>query len=79
VNILANALPGFRDLRAPLTAGYIWLVFVWLLFTPNVSTRPSSVVGGAIYDLSRDVGRIWLAVAIGVIAYSSGIRFASVV
>ena len=31
MQILASALPGFRDLHAPLTAGYLWLVFLWLL------------------------------------------------
>lgn len=27
-----SLLPGFRHLRAPLIAGYIWLLAFWLLF-----------------------------------------------
>jgi hypothetical protein len=72
VQILANALPGFRDLRAPVIAGYMWLIFVWLLVDPNLSHRPSSTLGGALYDLGNRVGHVGIAVAVSVAAYLIG-------
>jgi hypothetical protein len=32
MGLLTNLLPGLRDLRTPLTAGYAWFLAVWLLF-----------------------------------------------
>lgn len=72
MQILANALPGFRDLRAPVIAGYMWLLFGWLLVQPDPNHRPENHLGAALYDLGQDVGRIWITVAIGVVAYFIG-------
>ena len=37
---LMNLLPGLRDLRAPLAAGYLWLAVIWLLAAERcISTR----------------------------------------
>jgi hypothetical protein len=72
VQILASALPGFRDLRGPLIAGYLWLVFAWLLFEPNVDYRPPNGVGAAAYDLLQEVGPIATAIAVSVAAYLVG-------
>src|SRR3954447_24050591 len=72
MQILANALPGFRDMRAPLTAGYMWLVFAWLLLRPNLDRRPSSEVAATLFDLGQDAGRIWVAIAVGTVAYLAG-------
>jgi hypothetical protein len=71
MQILANALPGFRDLRAPLIAGYMWVVFVWLLFTPDFQTRPAGELG-AVYDLAKDVGPVWVGIAVATAAYLAG-------
>jgi hypothetical protein len=38
--MLASLLPGLRDLRAPLAAGYLWLAAGWLYFAPLL---PASV------------------------------------
>jgi len=72
VQILANALPGFRDLRGPLIAGYMWLIFAWLIVQPDPDHRPDDSIGGAFYDLANEVGRIWVFVAISVAAYLIG-------
>ena len=34
--MLVNLLPGLRDLRAPLSAGFIWLLGIWLLVEPGL-------------------------------------------
>jgi hypothetical protein len=72
VQILASALPGFRDLRAPLTAGYLWLVFLWIVLKPDVSTRPTNAIAGALYDLGKHVGPIWIGIGVSVTAYLVG-------
>lgn len=84
MQILASALPGFRDLRAPLVAGYMWLLFAWLLLEPNLDVRPHSGPGAAFFDLTHELNRLEIALAVGVAAYligsvsqsvSTGMRF----
>ena len=72
MQILASALPGFRDLRAPLIAGYLWLVFVWIWIKPDIHKRPTNEVAAAVYDLAKDVGPIWIGLGVGVAAYLIG-------
>jgi len=71
MQILANALPGFRDLRAPLIAGYIWLLFAWLIAQPDLDHQ-STGLGGSLYDLAQRTGPLWIAAAVGVAAYLIG-------
>lgn len=72
MQILANALPGFRDLRAPVIAGYMWLLFAWLWIQPDPDRRPHNPIGAALYDLAQDVNQIWVGLAVGVAAYLVG-------
>jgi len=53
MQLLLNASPGFRDVRAPLMAGYLWLLFAWLLARPNLSSRPRDALGAAAFDLGE--------------------------
>jgi hypothetical protein len=72
VQILASALPGFRDLRAPLIAGYLWLIFLWILIKPDIHKQPTNEVTGAVYDLAKEAGPIWIGLGVGVAAYLIG-------
>jgi hypothetical protein len=72
MQILANALPGLRDVRAPVVAGYLWLLFGWLLVRPDVSKRPHNEIAAALYDLANNVGKVGTALAISVAAYLIG-------
>src|SRR5688572_18576909 len=72
MNILANALPGFRDLRGPVIAGYLWLLVIWATFTPDLSSRPSGGFAAEAYDLGQDIGRVPALVALSVAAYLIG-------
>ncbi len=72
MQILASALPGFRDLRAPLTAGYLWLVLLWIVIRPNLATRPTNEIAGAVWDLGKAAGPIWVGLAVGIVAYLIG-------
>ncbi|WP_199255881.1 hypothetical protein [Mycolicibacterium mengxianglii] len=71
MQILASALPGFRDLRAPLAAGYLWLLFLVML-KPEITDRPTNAVAVAIYDLGKSAGPIWVSVGISFGAYLIG-------
>ena len=72
MQILGSVLPGLREIRAPVIAGYLWLVLVWVLISPDVDTRPSDGVLSSVYDLGQEVGRLGIAIAVGVIAYLLG-------
>lgn len=72
MQILASALPGFRDLRAPLTAGYLWLLLLWIWLKPALATRPTNEIAASIYDLGKATGPIWVSVAVSVAAYLIG-------
>lgn len=72
MQILASALPGFRELRAPLVAGYLWLVLLWILNRPDIHNRPANAVAATVYDLAKDVGPIWTALGASVAAYLIG-------
>ena len=73
MQILASALPGFRDLRAPLIAGYLWLILLWIVVKPDVHKRPTNEVEAAVYDLAKDAGPLWIAIGVGVAAYLVGL------
>jgi hypothetical protein len=49
VQILSNALPGLRDLRGPIIADYMWLVFVWLLTARTSTPVLTTGIGGTLY------------------------------
>jgi hypothetical protein len=72
VQVLANALPGFRDLRAPVIAGYLWLLFAWLLIDPNLDKAPGDRLGAAAFHLGHTIGHVAIAIAISVCAYLLG-------
>jgi hypothetical protein len=43
MGFLSSLLPGIRDIRAPLAAGYLWLAGLWLAFGDHINeVRPAS-------------------------------------
>jgi hypothetical protein len=58
LNLLASAIPGLRDLRAPLVAGYLWLVVVWIAVGPStpIAAHASGPVATSVVDLAHTVG-----------------------
>lgn len=72
LEILSTALPGLRDLRGPVIAGYLWLLFGWLLIRPDLDRRPTEPLAASIYELGDELGQIGLLVAVSVAAYLIG-------
>jgi hypothetical protein len=73
VRVLSNVMPGLREVRAPLAAGYLWLACFWLVFGDEVPTR-SAVEGPLerLYELEPAVSDVGLAVVVSVAAYIIG-------
>jgi hypothetical protein len=42
MSVLSNLLPGVRDLRAPLSTGYLWLVLGWVVFRDQIASAEAS-------------------------------------
>ena len=68
--LLASALPGLRDLRAPLIAGYLWLLFAWIVSAGHVDSGDAVI--GDILDASSAAGDFATLVALSVAAYLVG-------
>ena len=68
--MLAGILPGLRDVRAPLAAGYLWLCFGWLIVSDDVATAEGVV--GRVVELGGVVTDAALAVAASFAAYLIG-------
>ena len=72
--MLANLLPGIRDLRTPLATGYIWLLTFWLWIPSHFKhVPPTSGVPGDVTHLVHYAGRVGVGVAISFVAYLIGI------
>jgi hypothetical protein len=71
--VLANLLPGLRDLRAPLAAGFIWLLFAWLLLEPRYSDwDKTDTPTGAILALRETLTPVAFAGVVSFVAYLIG-------
>jgi hypothetical protein len=51
--MFTSLLPGLRELRAPLAAGYLWLAAGWLYFAPQLPASVEDAQG-----VLRDVYRV---------------------
>jgi hypothetical protein len=74
LNLLASAIPGLRDLRAPLVAGYLWLLAIWLALGPSVpvATHAAPGVARSVVDLTQTVGPAATAAGVSILAYVIG-------
>jgi hypothetical protein len=67
--VLASLLPGVRELRAPLAAGYLWLLSGWLAWTPECG---DSALTDAMCRLDSLVSVLGVAVVTGFAAFLVG-------
>jgi hypothetical protein len=73
MGVLSSLLPGLRDLRAPLAAGYIWLLNIWLLFGDDIpSQEEASGAFESLYRLGKFVPQLGKGIAISFVAYLIG-------
>lgn len=72
VPMIASLLPGLRELRAPLTAGYIWLLGLWLSLRSLVPTDQPLGIYRDIVDLANWAGKPAILAASALVAYIIG-------
>jgi len=71
--VLASLLPGLRELRAPLAAGYLWLLSIYLLIAPHVpSENEAHGIVENLYSLKDAATAVGLGVALSFVAYLVG-------
>ena len=71
--MLSNILPGLRELRAPLAAGYLWLLALWLWLPwdlPAKDDLPDTL--RRLYDLAPLVSAVGMSVVVSVAAFILG-------
>ena len=71
--MLTSLLPGLRELRAPLAAGYIWLLAWWLAFEPRLADRAEATdLLQSLYRLDDALSGFGLAAVASFVAYLAG-------
>lgn len=72
--MLASLLPGLRDVRTPLTLGYLWLLFAWVNWghlVPNQRPEGDGALA-RLFDLAGFLGSTALVASITFVAYVVG-------
>jgi len=73
-DVLASLLPGLRNIRAPLAAGYVLLLAAWLWLVPILSPLPTeSGVVADLYSLYTAASRAVAIAAMTFAAYLIGV------
>ena len=71
--MLTGLLPGLRELRAPLSAGFLWLLALWFASEPLLpAASESSGAFASAYRLSDVVSAVGLGAALAFAAYLLG-------
>jgi len=72
--MLSTLIPGLRHLRAPVAAGYVWLIAIYLALAP-VMPEPDQATGvyADVYDLAASVGPAAALAASAFVAYLIGL------
>jgi hypothetical protein len=71
--MLASILPGLRDLRAPLVAGYTFLIALWLLVAPSPKAPSGNGGYALLYRLGQFAGETGVTAASAIVAYFIGL------
>ena len=70
--MVANLLPGLREIRAPLISGYLWLIFLFLVFHSDLPTRAHAGDLEPLFDLADRLSTFGVAAVSGIAAYLVG-------
>lgn len=73
MNFITQLLPGVRDIRGPLVAGYLWLFSGWLLLADYLPSRNTNVDAYTnVIEVGDSLGRVGIVAAVSVAAYLVG-------
>lgn len=71
--MLLSLLPGIRELRTPLSTGYLWLISLWLLIGDRLpKTQPAGGALAPAWRLGTYFGKAGMVVAVSFAAYLVG-------
>jgi hypothetical protein len=70
--VLAQLLPGVRDLRAPLTAGYLWLTLIWLVWHAQIESLLDNPPLNNLKELPPTTRSFGAVITLSVVAYLCG-------
>jgi hypothetical protein len=69
---LSGLVPGLRELRAPLSAGFLWLLALWILFEPSLARAEPTGIVGSLLKLKEELSPVGLVAALTFAAYLAG-------
>jgi hypothetical protein len=72
VSLFNSLIPGVREVRAPLIAGYLWFLCGWLLFEPHAPSPDDNRIYERIAEVADAVGPLGHALAVSIAAYLLG-------
>lgn len=72
MSLFNSLIPGVREVRAPLIAGYLWLLCLWLLLEPRSPSPEGNEIYERIAELAEVVGPLGQAFAVSICAYILG-------
>lgn len=72
MSLFGSLIPGVREVRAPLAAGYLWLICGWLMFGGSVPSAKGEGPYERLVEIGSAVGPVGLALAASVAAYLAG-------
>lgn len=70
--LFSSLIPGIREIRAPLFAGYLWLLCAWLVFDPSLSAHGGNPTLERVAEAAEAVKPVGAAIAGSVAAYLVG-------
>jgi hypothetical protein len=72
--MLASLLPGLRDVRTPLTVGYLWVLILWIWFADNLPREVPAEDGPIrrVFELSGVLGDGAVLAGLSFVAYLLG-------
>lgn len=70
--MVANLLPGLREIRAPLISGYIWLIFLFLVVHDDLPTPGHAGELQPLFGLADRLSTFGIAAVSGIAAYLVG-------
>ncbi len=70
--MLTNILPGLRDVRAPLAAGYVWLLSIYIAVAPSAPHHPYHGIWRTLSRLEHVFSTVGIGVALSFLAYLLG-------
>ena len=72
MSLFSSLIPGVREVRAPLAAGYLWLICAWLVLEPYAPTAEENRIYGRMAEIADAAGPVGCALGVSVAAYLVG-------